>query len=78
MFTFLNIKKFEYYYNCFQVEEILRDNISEHWKSVADVFVKADSKGTGKVKKSTLRRIIEKFAIAVSDEHFAKYGFNFN
>ena len=55
-----------------QVEDILREKITENWKFLSAGLVKSDQQDTGMVYPKTLRRIVEKFTLPISDEHFEK------
>ncbi|XP_077999888.1 EF-hand calcium-binding domain-containing protein 6-like isoform X2 [Glandiceps talaboti] len=54
------------------VEDILREKITEYWKSVSAAFVAVDPEKTGKISKVHLKRILDKHVLPVSDDHFEK------
>nr|XP_039259918.1 EF-hand calcium-binding domain-containing protein 6-like [Styela clava] len=54
------------------VEDILTEKISENWRQVADEYVALDHEGDGTISRSHLRRLMERYALPVSDEHFEK------
>ncbi|XP_076811807.1 EF-hand calcium-binding domain-containing protein 6-like [Clavelina lepadiformis] len=54
------------------VEEILREKLSENYKLVASEFAALDKVEDGSVSKTHLRRLIDRYALPVSDNHFNK------
>ncbi|XP_070545178.1 EF-hand calcium-binding domain-containing protein 6-like isoform X2 [Ptychodera flava] len=54
------------------VEDILREKITEYWKSVSAAFVAVDPEKTGKISKVHLKRILDKHVLPVSEDHFKK------
>uniref|UniRef100_F6TMY0 EF-hand domain-containing protein n=1 Tax=Ciona intestinalis TaxID=7719 RepID=F6TMY0_CIOIN len=57
------------------VEEILREKLSENYRmvdKVADEYSALDTTGDGRISRTHLRRLINRYALPVSDEHFNK------
>uniref|UniRef100_UPI00089DAA5E EF-hand calcium-binding domain-containing protein 6-like n=1 Tax=Ciona intestinalis TaxID=7719 RepID=UPI00089DAA5E len=54
------------------VEEILREKLSENYRMVADEYSALDTTGDGRISRTHLRRLINRYALPVSDEHFNK------
>ena len=53
-----------------QVEDILRSKITENWKSIASAYMKVDNNRDGSVSRDELRRLLEKYCLPLSDDHF--------
>ncbi|KAK3098848.1 hypothetical protein FSP39_023679 [Pinctada imbricata] len=53
-----------------QIEEILREKITENWKNVAGALQDLDYKGEGRVSPAKLRNILDSFVLPLSDNHF--------
>ncbi|XP_022111865.1 EF-hand calcium-binding domain-containing protein 6-like [Acanthaster planci] len=52
------------------VEDILREKIEEYWKSISSAFRLADPEGTGAIGYKSLKKILNRHVLPVSDEHF--------
>ena len=55
-----------------KVEEILCTKVEDNWKHLAADLVACDSVETRKVSPKQMRRILEKYSLPVSDQHFEK------
>ena len=55
-----------------QVEDLLREKITANWKDIAAAIVNCDALNTRKVYPKELRKIIEKYCIPISDDHYEK------
>ncbi|XP_023929939.1 EF-hand calcium-binding domain-containing protein 6 [Lingula anatina] len=53
------------------VEEILRDKATDNWRPISVALVAYDERGDGMIQDGQLRRILDKFCLPVSEEHFA-------
>ena len=56
----------------FKVEEILCTKVEDNWKHLAADLVACDPVETRKVSPKQMRRILEKYSLPVSDQHFEK------
>lgn len=52
------------------VEDIMRDKIQAQWVDVSKAIIQKDPGYTGRISPKSLRNILEKFCIPMSDEHF--------
>ena len=48
--------------------------MSLHWRDVLRTLANMDMEGTGCLAPNTLRRVLERFAFSISDDHFAAYA----
>lgn len=51
------------------IEEILREKIEEHWKSISALYKQADPAGTGAISMPQLRKILSKCVLPVAEDH---------
>ncbi|XP_063969764.1 EF-hand calcium-binding domain-containing protein 6-like isoform X1 [Lytechinus pictus] len=51
------------------IEEILREKIEEHWKSISALYKQADPAGTGAISLPQLRKILSKCVLPVAEDH---------
>lgn len=56
-----------------QVEELLREKITQYWKNVAENLMLYDAEGKGYVTPKQMKRVIERQVMPVSDDHFAQW-----
>lgn len=54
------------------MEELLQQSLSKNWQLVADAVGNLDVSGSGYLKQDELKKLIEKFAMPLSDDHFQK------
>lgn len=55
-----------------QVEDLLCEKIGQKWKDVSTAVVKNDPLSTGTISPKVLRRILEKYTLPLSDNHYEK------
>lgn len=55
-----------------QIEEILREKITEYWKPVSAAIMAADSKGDGYISIPKMKSIIDNCVLPVSEDHFKR------
>ncbi|OWF48504.1 EF-hand calcium-binding domain-containing protein 6 [Mizuhopecten yessoensis] len=53
------------------VEEILREKITENWKSVSGAIVDFDHKDKGYITQQQMKKVIDDYVLPISDQHFS-------
>lgn len=53
-----------------QVEDILRFKIQDNWKAIASAYVKIDEDRDGYITQEELRKLLDKYCLRVSNDHF--------
>ncbi|XP_069133814.1 EF-hand calcium-binding domain-containing protein 6-like isoform X1 [Argopecten irradians] len=53
------------------IEDILREKITENWKSVSGAIVDCDHKDQGYITQEQMKRVIDNYVLTISDEHFS-------
>ena len=56
----------------FQIEDLLKEKITEYWKNVSSALVDYDYKGDGHVSQKKLKKVIDNYVLPVADEHFQR------
>ncbi|XP_072165535.1 EF-hand calcium-binding domain-containing protein 6-like isoform X2 [Diadema setosum] len=51
------------------IEDILREKIEEHWKSISTMYRQADPAATGAISRPQLKKILSKCVLPVADDH---------
>ena len=59
-----------------KVEDVIRQKIEDQWQDFSRAIVLKDQDGTGRLYPKELRRIVEKFCIPMSNEHFERSAVN--
>ncbi|ESO84984.1 hypothetical protein LOTGIDRAFT_236027 [Lottia gigantea] len=54
------------------VEDILREKIVENWRNVSDAIIYYDHSEEGFISPTNLKRVLNKYVLPISDEHFHK------
>ncbi|KAK3701543.1 hypothetical protein QZH41_020531 [Actinostola sp. cb2023] len=52
------------------VEDILRGKIMENWKTIASAYISIDDNRDGSISREELRKLLEKYCLPLSDEHY--------
>ncbi|XP_046566155.1 EF-hand calcium-binding domain-containing protein 6-like [Haliotis rubra] len=52
------------------IEDLLREKITEHWKTVAEAIIYYDHRAEGVISPVNLKRVIDHYVLPVSEEHF--------
>lgn len=58
------------------VEELITEKFTERWRQIVDEYLAMDSEGDGNISRKHLRRLIERYALPLSDRHFEKVWFD--
>jgi hypothetical protein len=56
----------------FQIEEILREKITENWKNVSGAIMDHDHRREGRIPASKMKKVIDLYVLPVSDSHFER------
>ena len=48
----------------------MRSKITENWKSIGEAYMKVNDNRDGSISKDELRKLLEKFCLPLSDDHF--------
>ena len=58
-----------------QIEDILKEKITEFWKNVSSALVDYDYKGDSHISHKNLKKVIDNYVLPVADEHFERLVF---
>lgn len=59
----------------FQIEDILKEKITEYWKNVSSALLDYDYKNNSHISHRNLKKVLDNYVLPVSDEHMQKYVF---
>ena len=52
------------------MEDILRDKITDSWKTIASAYLSAEKNRDGSISRDGLKQLIEKYCLPISEDHF--------